>query len=106
MIITTIILFYGLALLLVLFSILFKDLRELSIFALGFLLIIISTIGFTDGVEMRIGENATTSTRVDYIYEPIDDFAKVTFSGFNLALGFGLFFSAFTIRKKRIEDDY
>ena len=106
MITTTLILFYSLTLLLILISIFVKSLTEVSLFGNGFLLITVSIMATITGVEVRTGEQVTNSTTVEYVYTPIEDVSKLSFVGINFAIGLGLFFGAWNLRKDRKESEY
>ena len=106
MITTTIILFYILTIILILISIFVKDLKEVSLFAMGFLLIILSILTFTTGIQIKTGEEAISATVIEFVYTQVNDLAKIAFSGLNLAIGLALLYGAWDFRKKRIEEGY
>ena len=71
----------------------------------GFVLVVLSVIIMTSGIEIKTGELIDGAT-VSYVYRTVEDIVKVMISGITLAGGLILFYSGLTDQKKRKEESY
>jgi len=108
MLIQTIILFVGVAFLLFLLGKYYIEAKEAGPYLAGFILVILSILSMTSGIEVKNGENClneTNSTCIEtrYTYSNLGDVEKVSISTVFLASGLLLFFTGYNDRKERLE---